>query len=408
MKQRRNILIITAIFPYPLNSGGAQAQFSIVNELRREHNVFIMFNQNRENRLENMERLAEMWPEVRFIPYMQRTQMRNIHFMFNMLKRGLQTYLTPRSRRLYVDKAIRSVSIYKSGRLERFIRDVIEKYDIDIVQTEFYPTIGLVDCFPDHVLKVFIQHEIHFIKNERLFKNMKLTRREMRLNEESREFEISCLNAYDVVVTLTERDKTLLEENGVKANICVSPAAVITEEKPYKEYEGRLTFVGSSSHTPNREGAAWFIEMVAPMLKDVQNLSMDLIGAGWSGVESDSISVNVRGFVDDLSQAIQGSIMIVPILSGSGMRMKILEAAAVSVPFITTSVGVEGLDFVNGESCLIADTPEQFAGAIRSLIADRDLCRRLGEAANEVFRQKYTAKVLARVRNEVYIRHSKK
>jgi glycosyltransferase involved in cell wall biosynthesis len=84
--------------------------------------------------------------------------------------------------------------------------------------------------------------------------------------------------------------------------------------------------------------------------------------------------------------------------------MKILEAAANSVPFITTSVGVEGLDFVNGESCIIADTPDEFAAAIHLLTNDRLFCRRLGEAANEVYKNKYTAKVLAQVRNEVYLR----
>lgn len=96
--------------------------------------------------------------------------------------------------------------------------------------------------------------------------------------------------------------------------------------------------------------------------------------------------------------------MVVPILSGSGMRMKILEAAANSVPIITTTVGVEGLDFEDGVSCLIADTPQDFARAIDSLVNDRALCRRLGENANNVFRFKYTAEILAQVRNELYLR----
>ena len=119
---------------------------------------------------------------------------------------------------------------------------------------------------------------------------------------------------------------------------------------------------------------------------------------------SSDLTVKTYGYVEDLSPVLRGSIMIVPILSGSGMRMKILEAAANSVPIITTTVGVEGLDFENEVSCLIADTPQEFAGAIDSLVGDKALCRRLGESANNVYRTKYTAKILAQVRNELYLR----
>ena len=141
MERKKNILIITAIFPYPLTSGGAQAQFGIVDVLRKEHNITIMFNQDRVNTLARMRQLAELWPDVRFVPYPFGVQMLNLHFLLNMAKRGFQTFFTPNNRHFQIDRAIRSVSIYKSRRLERFIRNVIDKYDIDIVQTEFYPTI---------------------------------------------------------------------------------------------------------------------------------------------------------------------------------------------------------------------------------------------------------------------------
>ena len=405
MKQRKNILFITAIFPYPLNSGGAQAQFGILNELRKEHNLTIMFNQDRVNTLAMMERLAAIWPDVRFIPYMFCTQMLSPRFLFNIIKRGFQTYFTPNSERFQIDRAIRSVSIYQSRRLERFINRVIDEYDIDIVQTEFYPTIGLVTCLPDKVRKVFIQHEIHFIKNERLFSGMHLNAREKKRNEASRAFEIASMNAYDVVVTLTEKDKQLLRENGVTTDIYVSPAAVLSPDNPYMEYDGRLTFLGANSHVPNQEGVAWLLDKVVPLLKSDPLPQLDLVGKGWDNVKRDGkIEICTWGYVEKLDKALRGSIMLVPILSGSGMRMKILEAAANSVPFIATTVGVEGLDFRDGESCMIADTPQAFAAAIDRLVTDSALRRRLGENAHDVYMANYTAKKLAQVRNELYLR----
>ena len=403
MEVRKNILVITAIFPYPLNSGGAQAQFGILDVLRKEHNLTIMFNQDRVNTLAKMRQLAELWPDVRFIPYMFRTQMLSPRFLFNILKRGFQTYFTPRSERFQIDRAIRSVSIHQSKRLERFIRNVIDRYDIDIVQTEFYPTIGLVSCLPDSVRKIYIQHEIHFIKNERLFNNLHLNKKEKKRYAESRQYEIAALNKYDVVVTLTQKDKELLEQNGVNTSIYVSPAAVLSKENPYLEFDGRLTFLGANSHIPNREGVAWWLDKVVPLLNSDNKPSLDLVGKGWSNMKS-VIDIKAHGYIEDLSTVLRGSIMVVPILSGSGMRMKILEAAANSVPIITTSAGVEGLDFQNGVSCLIADSPQDFAAAIDSLVNDKALCRRLGESANNVYRAKYTAEILAQVRNELYLR----
>jgi glycosyltransferase involved in cell wall biosynthesis len=94
--------------------------------------------------------------------------------------------------------------------------------------------------------------------------------------------------------------------------------------------------------------------------------------------------------------------MIVPLLTGSGMRMKILEAMAMSMPVITTTVGVEGIPLVDGESCLIADTPEAFAQAIKKLSEDAVLRSKLGKAANQVFMDAYSPQQLAKVREKIY------
>ena len=94
--------------------------------------------------------------------------------------------------------------------------------------------------------------------------------------------------------------------------------------------------------------------------------------------------------------------MIVPILNGSGMRMKILDAAAMNVPFITTSVGVEGLDFKNEESCLVADTPIEFAAALERLVKDEALRRKIANNAFAVFDETYSKLALAKVRDNIY------
>ena len=84
------------------------------------------------------------------------------------------------------------------------------------------------------------------------------------------------------------------------------------------------------------------------------------------------------------------SVFIVPLRSGSGVRVKLLNAMAMGLPIVSTSIGAEGLDVVSGEHLLIADTPGEFAEAVVGLINDRELGRRLGENARALVCEKYS------------------
>jgi len=397
-----NILVVTTIFPFPLNSGGAQAQFNMIDELRKKHNITILFNEDRKNRLSYMHELQKLWPDVFFIPYRYAWQLRNMKFVCNKLRRGFQTVFTPKSQKFLVDRALRPVSLYLSDHFIGFVNDVIKNRNIDVVQIEFLTAIQLVHFLPDNIKKVFIHHEIGFVKNERYLQSFDLTESEKEMYADSRENEIKALNAFDTVVTLTQVDKDILRNNGVHTNIFVSPAAVNSEVHDYTKWNGNLVFVGSNAHAPNREGVEWLRNKVAPCLK--HDYKMNIIGQGWNdNYTVEKLQVKTLGFVAELYDGMGGSVMLVPILSGSGMRMKILEAAACSLPIITTSVGVEGLDFKNRDSCLIADTPEEFAAAIEELTNSPELMEKIGKRANEVFMEKYTVSALANLRNKLYI-----
>jgi glycosyltransferase involved in cell wall biosynthesis len=131
--------------------------------------------------------------------------------------------------------------------------------------------------------------------------------------------------------------------------------------------------------------------------------AIDVVGSGWpEHYNSIHPKLHFLGFVDSLKDAICGSLLIVPILTGSGMRMKILDAAAMGVPFITTSVGVEGLDFLHNDSCIIANNPEDIANAINKLIADNTKMKALADNAQEIFKKKYSVEALSEIRNNIY------
>lgn len=394
-----NIIIITCVLPWRLNSGGAQAQFNMIDHLRKKHNITIIFPEDSQNKMVYAKELQQIWPDVKLRPYSIWKQMLYPRFLKDKTERAFKLAFTPESERFKVQRALKHYGIYPSNGFMHFVNNIIKEEHADIVQVEFYPCLWLVRGLPDNVRKIFIHHELRYIKNERTIIAYHPTEKELKWMYELKQEELDDLNRYDTVVTLTQQDKDYLQRDGVCKPIYVSPAAINTEISPFCPWNHRLAFVGSFSHQPNVEGIDWYMNEVLPLLQKAPIL--EIIGKGWP-TKYKTKDINTLGFVDDLHEVTSGSIMIVPILSGSGMRMKILEAAAMSMPIITTTVGVEGLNFKHGDSCIIADSPQEFASAIKQLSENEDICRKLGEQANKVFRENYSKDILAEVRNKVY------
>ena len=155
-----------------------------------------------------------------------------------------------------------------------------------------------------------------------------------------------------------------------------------------------LAFLGSMDWMPNIEGVRWFVRDVYPSVKlSVPDVRLRIIGRR-PGSEIRALaaadpSIEVTGTVEDVRPWLRdGSAMIVPLLSGGGTRIKILEAMAFGTPVLSSTVGAEGLPFQDGRHLLLADQAELFAARSVELIRSRELRQSLADAArNEVVDQ---------------------
>lgn len=397
-----NITIVTNILPWPLTSGGAQAQFNIINALRKSHKFTLIFTQDGRNTVKAMNELRKIWPEVDIIPFMYWRQLCYPQFFKDKVERALKLKFIPENVRFQVERTLKPYGVYFSNDFVRFLKKHIVSSKADLVEVNFFPCLPTARFLSLPVKKVFVHHELRYIRNERLLKNFKLTEKEKALQERVKQEEIANLNCYDAVITLTDTDAGILKQTGVDVPLYVSPAAVNAEVLPYSPWNGKIVFVGGFGHIPNQEGMEWFVKNVADKLT-CNYKSIDIVGLGWpSSFDDNDRRIHRLGFVEKLADAVKGSIMIVPILTGSGMRMKILESAAMSVPFVTTSVGVEGLDFKNNESCLLADNAGLFAASIDRLANDPNLYKQLAEGASKVFGSLYSVEALSLKRENVY------
>lgn len=283
-----------------------------------------------------------------------------------------------------------TINLERNSNLYAAINQYIRKNAIEIVQFEFASSLFWGEGIVEPVKKVFVQHEIQYVvKAQRLSRNDENARMKWGI-EKNRE--IAMMNAYNAIITLSSDDKNRLIKDGVSIPVYASFAKVQMRQNIRIDYRQvdriDIVFVGPESHVPNKHGMLWFLSYVWPMILARNPETQLHIVGNWSSATIHSWSAIYRniyfdGFVDNLILALQKRVMIVPIFEGSGIRMKILEAANAGVPFVACSIGAEGLGFENGKNCFIADDGKIFADKVNTLLSDKKLLQRFSNAAYE-------------------------
>ena len=153
----------------------------------------------------------------------------------------------------------------------------------------------------------------------------------------------------------------------------------------------QMIFTGSFTYRPNFEAMEWFTSQVYPqVLAQEPDAKLTITGNSSNLQLSNSKQVSYTGYVEDVRPLIASSwLSLVPIFTGGGTRLKILEAFALKTPVIATSKGAEGLDVTHDEHILIADTPEDYTRQTLRLLKDDELRKRLVKNAYKLVEEKY-------------------
>lgn len=405
------ILYILPWIPYPLNTGGNQAFYNMVNAVRKEHQVSMLLCPHTSGDRHNVSELKKKWSDVDIDCYDNRhTNVANENYfsksdqrkskLYSYIERSMKRKQKRLSRDAYQHMDMNLLS--KEQFLGMFVRghadlyEYIEDFDnsfleyvysksrqgYDIVQIEFYEYLQLVYVLPDDVRKVFVHHELRFVRNQNEMSLFDKVRPGDYLSyERQKDAEIAALQRFDNILVASDVDKNLLSKYLPEQKIYVSPFAVsatVSDRTLSFKTAKDLAFVGSGGHFPNADGILWFCMYVAPLLATRGFVGKIFITGNW-GKEIKSLisqycpNVDFIGFVDDIHEFLNGKITIVPIRIGSGMRMKIMDAIPSFSPVVTTAKGCEGIPLQDEKDCFIKDSPEEFAEAIMRLLKDVNL-----------------------------------
>jgi glycosyltransferase involved in cell wall biosynthesis len=402
---KKKILVILPYFPYPLNSGGNIAIFEMINYLRYNHSITILALNSS---VSNVSELKQKWENVDIRTYS------NESFIQLLIKRiskvFLYIYLFCLSliveRKNYANTYLTTtLNPYLNPNLIKLLKDIQLETVFDFIQVEFYELLPLIHYINTTSQTIFIHHELRFVRYQRACEMNQFNKLMLSLIKGQ---EIEFLKQYNRVVTVSDFDRQILENDLNSSNLSTSTLTIrIQEKKIVQAYKFNriLTFLGGSEHYPNKDGILWFLENCWNELIEQSDFKLNIIG-NWSKNDIKLLkkykNVHFLGFVENLEHSLKNTIMIVPIRIGSGMRMKIIEAANYGIPFITTSVGVEGLDFIHNHDCIIADGAEAFIQEIIELSNNTILQNTLIQNAYNTIETKYNSNTLFNKRNQLY------
>jgi len=383
------ILFLAHLFPLPLDSGGKIKSYHTLKALASRHEVrAIAFVRSDEE--------ASLIPELKSI-------CAGVDVV--RLDRGTLRQLSDLGGSLVAGKSFIIGRDFRAEMLDA-VRRAAEEYRPDVVHIDHLQMAQHVD-FSGPYRVVLDNHNVESMIVKRMAETADhgLMRLYAGLEwPKLRSYEIETCRRCDYVLTVSEEDKaTLLEmlnqpQHDAVANVeCVPIGVDVDHFRPIERVPGSLNMlsIGTMYWPPNVDSMLYFSREIMPLVRQ-QIPDCRLTIAGQRPVESIQAlgrepGVTVTGYVEDERDvASDCGVFIVPLRSGSGVRVKILNALAMGLPVVSTSVGAEGLDVRSGEHLLIADGAAGFAQAVVRVLRDSELADRLGRSGRELVCEKYS------------------
>jgi glycosyltransferase involved in cell wall biosynthesis len=395
------VLMLTQVVVYPADAGPKVKTLQVLRYLAARHEVIYCTFARGEQEARDAQKLSDICRRVETVP-MQRSRVSDARFLAESLLTG-DSFLLRRDDR---------------PAMQQRVRRLLQEEQIDVLHVDQLNMMRFVPADWQGTV-ILDEHNAVWQVVERLRKgagnplSRLLLGREVRL---IRKLEGEACRRAQVALAVSEHDQeSLYEVAGKEAMIEVVPitvdAAQFTPLWEARDPRPNLLFtIGTMFWPPNSEGVLWWLREGYESLRELcPDVHYDVVGArppqSLLALTEQREGVQVHGYVADAAPFwTHAAALAVPLLSGGGVRVKILEAMATGVPVISTTVGCEGLEVRHGEHLLIADTPRDFARACAALLRDQELAQRLAGNARRLILERYDAQIALRPLDLAYER----
>jgi len=379
---------------YPATNGGMLRCINILNQLAKYFDVSVVIHQD----INSFSKSYNEFPALAHLKiYSSFGSAINQQSYLSKLKNALRYRIIRRSFKGPADGNL--LRYYNS--LKRALTS--EKFDVVIPDTH-----SAIYCVPvirrlNPCAKIlFNAHNVELNLARSAFKVGRINKQKLLLADKT---DRDLYKLMDSIICCSEEDKeSFLKLNENKLPVYVIPNGTdipdkLSNETVLKDSPKEIIFCGSLWSIPNAEGIHWFCVNVFPLIKSmIPDVKLLIVGAGklpekYSIENNDSILL--IGSVDETkSWYNKAAVSIVPLLTGSGTRLKILEAMSLGVPVVSTSLGAEGICYMDNGNIIIADSPEKFANSVVKLLFNKSERIKLSEEGRKTAEEKYNWNII--------------
>lgn len=393
------IIWVTPQLP-SLRSGGQVRQYNLIRYLSKHHKVVILSlkQPGEEQDIEVLQDLGiEVFTEQYTIPAIR-------GIWINRIKSWLQ---------LLGDPKPQFASVYPIAYLEEKFKYILRVSHPDIIYIELLFAAPL-SKLAGNIIWILDEQNVESLNLERqLATEGRIFRRIWGKIESYKlgKWETYWVKSATACTVVSKDDLIRIKRMAPEVPITVIPNGVDTTlfssslEKGSSRQD--MVFFGTLGYAPNRDALLYFCREILPLIHNkFPELRLNVIGPH-APTEIKELhhlqGINVLGYVDDIRPyLLNAAVCLVPLRSGGGTRLKILEAMAAGVPVVSTTIGAEGLDVLDRKNILLADSPKAFATAIFQLLENPDLAAQISEQARNLVETKYDWKIIGQQLEEFY------
>ncbi len=399
------ILVLSSKFPYPLKDGGAIATYNLLSGLSAiGHQVTLLTFNTKKHYFKPENFPKDKIPSLKIYSVYADTSPKIFSAAKNLIF-STKPYILTR---------------FNNTQFKKKLKYLLQNNTFDIIQIEGLYLLQFISLIRKNSTAL-IAYRAHNIEHEIW---SKLSKNELNilfkvylknLSKRIKKYEKAIINQYDLLIPISEADTHFFKDFGNKKPFHISPVG-FESKKHIKEDENKhkhIYFIGSLDWIPNREAILWFIENCWLLLKRLQP-DIKLFIAGRNAPEHfikkiKYTDIIYKGEVEDVNDFIKDKrIMIVPLLSGSGMRVKIIEAFLNKKAVVSTKLGAVGTKSTDNQHILIAETKEEFIDKIVLLLQNKNLYQKIINDAYKLVSEKFNIFDIAKSLAEFYTQEFKK
>lgn len=372
------ILYLSLRFPYPPHSGDKIRTYNILKDLSQRHSIsFVSFAQSPQES-SNVGELQKYCDQVKTVGFSKFRAYRNC-LLYSLFAEPFQ------------------VVYWHSQEMQRQVDKMMEADNFDIIHVQFFRMAQYVAKFDDKpkILDSCDSYTLNLSRRARLDRGISWPLLKIEASK-VRVYETTIARRFDRVTMVSPLDRDYMLSINGSIPMSIVPMGVDLEyyQPSHEEYGLNLLFTGSIRYFPNKDAILYFYNEIFPIIKDaVPNVKFYVVGNRPPRKISNLISggdVVVTGRVEDVRPYFaKSAVFVCPLRSGSGMQTKILEAMAMGVPVVTTSMGFEAIEATAGKDIIVADDAMRFAQEVIRLLKDKESRQEVARNARKLVEGKY-------------------